>query len=130
MDTRRPAGLFAGEQEMNPGARFALRPVDESINSEDVMINEAGGFERGSDGGQIGAPDQQIDVARRADGVLVDPADPFGDGIAAGDGVTDLGRLEGAGCPAQPLFDLFRCHERPFPTAVFDRRFCHDESSL
>ena len=35
--------------------------------------------------GKVGTPDQDIDIASIADGVLVDPADPLGDGVATGD---------------------------------------------
>ena len=86
--------FFAGEKDVDRVARFALRPVDEHIDVEEVMIDEAGSFESGSGGGQIGAPDQEIDVARSAHGVLVDPADPLGDGVATGDGVGYAGRVE------------------------------------
>jgi hypothetical protein len=65
-----------------------------------------------------------------ADGVLVDSADPFGDGVATGDGVRYAGRGERAGRPAQPLFDLFRCHERPFPADWFNRCLRHGKRSL
>ena len=98
--------------------------------SRSSIIDEADRFKTGSCRGKVRTPDQDIDVARIADGVLVDPADPLGDGVATGDGVRYAGRVERAGCPAQPLFDLFRCHERPFPTDGFDCCFCHDKRSL
>src|SRR5262245_49449880 len=93
------------------------------------MVDEADGFEGGSCGMQIGPADEKIDVARIADGVLVHPADPLGDGVATGDGVRYAGRVERAGRPAQPLLDLLRCHERPLPTDGLDGRFCHDKRS-
>jgi hypothetical protein len=74
--------FFAGEQQMDSATRFALRPVDEQLNIEEVMVNEAGRFECGSDGGQIGTPHQDINIARGMDGVLVNPADPLGDRMA------------------------------------------------
>ena len=115
---------------MDSTAWFALRPVDEGIDVEEFVINEPDRFETGSCGGKVRTPDQDIDVARIADGVLVNPGDPLGDGVATGDGVRHAGRIEGSGRSAQPLLDLFRCHERPFPTDGFDCCFRHDKRSL
>ena len=53
--------------------------------------------------GKSGRRIRNIDVARVADGVLVDPGDPLGDGIATDHSVRDTGRIErGLPCAAAP----------------------------
>ena len=115
-----PSNFLTGVEEMDSAARFALRSVDERIDVEEFVIDKADRFKTGSCRGKVRASDQDIDVARIADGVLVNPGDPLGDGVAADHRVRNSGRVEGAGCSAQPLLDLFRRHERPFPTDEFE----------
>src|ERR1017187_9298853 len=106
---------------MDSTAWFALRPVDERIDVEEYVIDKSDRFKTGSCRGKVRTSDQDIDVARIADGVLVNPGDPLGDGVATDHRVRDSGRIKGSGGSTQPLFDLFRCHERPFPTDGSDR---------
>ncbi len=108
-------------------AWFALRPVDERIDVEEFVIKKTGRFKTGPCRGKVRTSDQDIDVAGIADGVLVNPGDPLGDGVATDHRVRNSSRIPRAGGPAQSLFDLFRRHERPFPTAGADRCFCHDK---
>jgi len=115
---------------MDSTAWLALQPVDEGIDVEELVINKPGRFKTGSCRGKVRASDQDVDIARIADGVLVDPADPLGDSVATDHRVRNSGRIEGSGGSTQPLTDLFRCHERPFPTDGFDCCFCHDKRSL
>jgi len=122
-----PPNFLASIEEVNGFAWTTLWAIYEHIDVENIVEYKPGRFECGSNGGQVGARYQEIDVACRADGSFVFPGDPLGDGISTNDGVGYAGRIESAGCPAQALFDFFRCHERPFPTADFDYRICHDE---
>jgi hypothetical protein len=107
-----------------------LRPVDEGVDVEEFEINKPGRFKTGSCRWKIKAPDQDVNVAGIADGVLVNSGDPFCHGVATNHRVWDSGGVERVGCSPQPLFDLFRGHERPFPTEGFDCCFCHEKSSL
>ena len=91
--------FFAGEDEMDAITRFALWTVGEGIDVEDMMVDEAGSFQRRAGGRQIGTPDEQIDIARGADGAFVNSADPLGDGISTGDGIEDAGGIERASRP-------------------------------
>ncbi len=122
--------FLTGIEEMDSAAWIALRAIDECVDVPELMVDEAGGFEAGFRRDKVKASDQDIDIACRADGVLVNAGDLLGDGVSADHGVRHAGRVEGAGSPAQPLFDLFRCHDRPFPTDGLDCCFGHDTCSL
>src|SRR4029077_75261 len=115
---------------MDSTAWFALRPIDEGIDVEEFAKNEPDRFKTGSCRGKVRTSDQDIDIARIADGVLVNPGDPLGDGVATDHGMWDSGRIEGSGAPTQPLFHPFRRHERPLPTDGLDCGFCHEKRSL
>ena len=125
-----PSNFLTGVEEMDSTARFPLRPVDEGVDVEEFVIDEPDPFKTGPRRGKIRTPDQDIDIARIADGVLVNPGDPLGDGVATDHRIRDPGLIEGSGGSSQPLFDLLRCHERPFPTDGFDCCFRHDKRSL
>ncbi len=125
-----PSNFLTGIEQMNSTAWFALRPVDERIDVEEFVINKPGRFKTDPCRGKVRTSDQDIDVARIADGVLVNPGDPLGDGVATDHRVRNSSRIERACGPAQSLFDLFRRPERPFPTDGADRCFCHDKRSL
>ena len=62
--------------------------------SRSFVINEPDRFKTGSCRGKVRTSDQDIDVARIADGVLVNPGDPLGDGVATDYRVRDSGRVE------------------------------------
>ena len=79
------------------------------------MVDEARRLKGGFGGGEIGAPHQQIDIARIADRILVDPGNPLRDGVPADDGVRHPGVVERVDRPAQSLLDLFGCHKGPLP---------------
>jgi hypothetical protein len=102
------SNLLTSVEEMDSTAGFALRPVDEGIDVEKFVINKADRFKTRSRRGEVRAPDQDIDIARISDGVLVNPGDSLGDGVAAGDRVKDAGCIKGPGGSTQALF-------RPFP---------------
>ncbi len=59
-----------------------VRVIDESIDGEDFVINKPDRFKTGSCRGKVRTLDRDIDVARIADGVLVNPGDPLGYGVA------------------------------------------------
>ena len=80
-----------------------------------MVVVKAGGLQRGLGRRQIGAAKQDVDVARVADGVFIDAADPLGDGIAAGDGIGDAGMVQRLRGAAQPLLDLLSRYQRSLP---------------
>ena len=84
-------------------AWFALRPVDEGIDVEEFVINKPDRFKTGSCRGKVRTSDQDVDIAGIADGVLVNPGDPFGDGVATDHRVWDSGRVEARGLCAAAL---------------------------
>ena len=122
--------FFPGEQKVDPAAGFALRSINEQIDVEDLLINKANRFERGPNHRKVSALNQDVDIARIADGIFINPPDPFGHSVATGDSVRHTGRIERASRSAKPFLDLFRSHERPLPTDRFECWFRHDNRSL
>src|SRR5262249_51725135 len=101
-----------GIEEMDSAAGFALRAVDKCIDAQEFAIDKADSFKTRFRGSKVRTPDQDIDITRISNSLLVNPGDPLGDGVAADDSVPNFGRVEGSCGSTQSFFDLFGRHER------------------
>ena len=79
---------------MDSTAGFALRPVDQGIDVEKFVVNKPDRFKTGCCRGKVRTSDQEIDVARIADGVFIYACDPLCNGVATDHRVGDPGRVE------------------------------------
>ena len=93
--------FFAGKNEMNCGGGSAFGPIQKHIHAEAVAMDEPRRFESRFRGSQVLSADQNIDVARVADGVFIDAADPLRDGIAAAELISQLLPMEKNGTPTK-----------------------------
>ncbi len=91
------ADFFVGEDDVDAGAWGAGGAVEEEFHIGGVAVDEAGLFQSVDDGGKLFAFDEEINILRITDAGFVDGGDPCGDGISTGDGVGDVGVLQGGG---------------------------------
>ncbi len=118
--------FFAGEEDMDCLAWPPLRTVKEHVHVKQFMVNEIRRLKCDPGGRKIGAAQQQIDIARVANGPFILARHPLGNRIASDHRVRHAGAVERPGGPAQTLLDSFRCHERPFPANRCDNYVGHE----
>ncbi len=63
--------LLAGEHDMDGAPHRSLGSVQEEVDARDVLVDEADRLERVDDAGKIVAADQEVNVLRVPDGLLV-----------------------------------------------------------
>lgn len=68
--------FFVREDYVNRFARLGVRAIEKEVQAGRVAVDETRGFESRSDGGQILAADQYVNILRVADGGFVNAGNP------------------------------------------------------
>ena len=93
--------FLAGKKDMYPAARPALGAINKHIHVEQLVVNKPYRLQSRSGSGEVAAgPTNQHRAI--ADGVLINPGNPLGDGVAAHDGIRYASVIQ-PGRPANAL---------------------------
>lgn len=132
------ADLLPGKDDVDRVARAGGRAVQEQIQAAGLAqtgnapVNKSGRLERLAGRLQIGAPQENIDISRVADGRFIHARHPGGDGIAAGHRIRHLGCFQRPD-PAEHL-PLWMAWSRKAPedwaqSKTLARRWFHFQST-
>ena len=106
--------FLVGKDNVNGIAGFGAYTIEKDVHPGNVTVYKTGGFEGDPGGVEILTAYKHVHVLRIADGGFVNAGDPQGHGVAAGDGIGDVGGPEGGGGPQKTLAHFFHGVDHPF----------------
>jgi len=99
-------GFLARKKEVNGLTRLALSAVPKHYDIHQFVVYESSFLHRSRYRRQIATPNENVDIARRANCTFIDRCNPRRDSVAADDSVWDAECVQHAGRAQQPFAHL------------------------